>query len=202
MPSNLSRRALLAGTASAMLWTATGRRALALTPQVATQLVQQMVAEITSIINSGRSANQMFGDFERFFRKYADEDIIARTVLGPPARTASAGQMRAFTDAFVGYISRKYGKRFRELIGGRIEVHGARQLNANTVEVDTTTYRQGAAPVQVSYRVSDRPGTPLFFDMVIEGIPLLRTEGLEVRAIYDQNGRDIGRLTEALKRAG
>lgn len=202
MPSNLSRRAFLTATSAAALWTATGDRAVALTVQVATQLVQQMVAEITSIINSGRTANQMFGDFERFFRKYADEDIIARTVLGPPARSASSAQLRSYTDAFVGYLARKYGKRFRELIGGRVEVDRARQLNANTVEVDTTTYLRGRAPFRVSYRVSDRPGRPLFFDMVIEGIPLLRTEGLEINAIYEQNGRDIARLTEALKRSG
>ena len=38
--------------------------------------------------------------------------------------------MAAFTKAFRGYISRKYGKRFREFIGGKIEVRGARPVKS------------------------------------------------------------------------
>ena len=50
-------------------------------------------------------------------RGLAVEDLAARV---DPIEDA------AFTAAYQGYISRKYGRRFREFIGGRIEVVDAR----------------------------------------------------------------------------
>ena len=45
-----------------------------------------------------------------------DVPIIAQTVLGVEWRSASSSQRRAFTDAFKGYMARKYGKRFEEFV--------------------------------------------------------------------------------------
>ena len=73
------------------------------------------IGEVNSVINSGKSETAMYGDFERIFAKYADVSAIARSALGPAARTASAAQMSAFTKAYQGYISRKYGRRFRAM---------------------------------------------------------------------------------------
>ena len=83
-------------------------------------LIDRAVADVNTIISSGRSESQMFGDFEKVFVKYADVPVIARSALGVAARSASAGQMTAFTKAYQGYLSRKYGRRFREFIGGRL----------------------------------------------------------------------------------
>ena len=110
-----SRRVALAGLAgstAAMILARPGA-ALAFSEAEATSLINRAVADINGIINSGKSESAMFRDFEKIFSRYADVPTIARSVLGPPARSASAAQMRSFAAAFQTYISRKYGRRFR-----------------------------------------------------------------------------------------
>ena len=46
-------------------------------------------------------------DFQKIFVQYGDVPIMARYALGADARTASSAQLRQFTKAFEGYISRK-----------------------------------------------------------------------------------------------
>ena len=196
--SDISRRALIAGSAALAL---TAHRAFALTEAEARRLIGSAVAEINSVINSGRSASSMYGSFETIFRKYADVPNIARTALGPPARSASSSQMRDFTAAFAGYMARKYGKRFREFAGGTVEVTGARAVKSFQ-EVLAVAKLPGQAPFAVSFMVSDKSGSDRFFDLLIEGISLLKSERAEIGAMLDRRGGDIDALIGDLKRAG
>jgi phospholipid transport system substrate-binding protein len=141
----------------------------------------------------------MLGRFERLFGTYADVPVIARSALGPAARTASGAELSAFTKAFQGYIARKYGRRFREFIGGSIEVTGAKPVKSYT-EVDSIARLQGEAPFDVRWHVSDKAGRPLFFNIIIEGVNMLASERTEIGAMLDQNGGDINKLVAALNR--
>lgn len=172
----------------------------ALSEGSATQLVDRLVADINAVIASGKSESAMYGDFERIFSRYADVPIIARYALGVEARRASPAQLRAFTAAFQRYISVKYGKRFREFIGGQIEVQGARTVKSG-VEVKTLARLRGQAPFDVTFLVSDKSGKPLFFNMFIEGINMLLTERTEIGAMLDRRGGSIDQMIADLKAA-
>jgi phospholipid transport system substrate-binding protein len=199
--SNLTRRQMVAGLLAGVAVLAFAPRAFALTDAAARALIDRAVGDINGIINSGRSEATMLRDFERVFSTYADVPTIARSALGPPARTASAAQMRAFNDAFTGYISRKYGKRFREFIGGRIEVKDARALKSFH-EVRAVAVLKGQAPFAVSFMVSDRSGSDKFFDLLIEGISLLKSEKAEIGAMLDRRRGNIDALIADLRSAG
>ncbi len=199
MPA-LTRRqfALTAMAASAAL--AVPRAAAALTVDEARELVGRAVDTVNTIISSGKSEAGMVRDFEAMFVKFADVPVIARSALGPAARTASKAQMSAFTRAFQSYISRKYGRRFREFIGGRIEVTDARPLKSY-FEVISVAYLQGEAPFDLRWHVSDKSGRKLFFNLIIEGVNMLASERAEIGALLDQQGGDIDRLSAALASA-
>jgi phospholipid transport system substrate-binding protein len=109
--------------------------------------------------------------------------------------------MSAYTKAFQGYISRKYGKRFREFIGGRIEVTDARPVKS-FYEVISIARLQGQAPFEVRWHVSDKSGKDLFFNLIIEGVNMLASERAEVGALLDRAGGSVAGLAEALSRAG
>ncbi|RVT87330.1 ABC transporter substrate-binding protein [Rhodobacteraceae bacterium CCMM004] len=194
-----TRRALLTGAAAAALTAATPLRALT-TPQ-AQALVQALVDEINAVIASGRSREAMYREFERIFVRYADVPTIARTTLGPDARALSPAQMRDFTAAFQGYIARKYGSRFREWVGGRIEVQGARKVKS-FYEVRSVAVLRGRSPFDLTFLVSDRSGQDRFFDMLIQGVSLLKSERAEIGAMFDRRRGDIAALTADLRRAG
>ena len=175
--------------------------AFALTEAAARGLVDQLVADINKVIASGKSENAMIKDFEKLFVKYADVPIMARYALGADGRSASKAQLRAFTKSFQGYIARKYGRRFREFIGGRIEVKSARKIKAG-YEVRSTAYLQGQSPFAVTFLVSDRSGRDKFFNMFIEGVNMLLTERTEIGAMLDRRGGNIDKLTADLKKLG
>lgn len=199
MNSDVSRRFFLLGTAA--LIAAPALRAHALTEAEARRLIDAAVSEINRVINSGQSAARMYQAFEGIFTKYADVPTIARSALGPPARGASSAQMRAFTDAFAGYMARKYGKRFREFAGGTVEVTGSRQIKSFQ-EVQAVARLPGQSPFAVSFMVSDRSGRDKFFDLLIEGISLLKSERAEIGAMLDKRRGDIDALIGDLQRAG
>ncbi len=164
----------------------------------ARSLIDKAVADVNSIIGSGRSETQMFGDFEKLFVKYADVPVIARSALGVAARSASAAQMTAFTKAYQGYLSRKYGRRFREFIGGNIEVVDAKPIKSYYEVISVATLK-GEAPFDLRWHVSDKSGRDLFFNIIIEGVNMLASERTEIGALLDQNGGDLDKLIAQLQ---
>jgi len=199
MANEISRRAVLGGLSA--LGVAAATPATSLTADAARDLITQAVADINAVINSGKSESAMYRDFEAIFRRYADVPTIARSALGPDARSASRAQLSAFADAFTGYLARKYGKRFREFIGGSITVRSAQPVKS-FLEVRATADLPGQAPFAVTFLVSDRSGRDLFFDLLIEGISLLKTERTEIGAMLDQRRGDIDLLIRDLQTAG
>jgi phospholipid transport system substrate-binding protein len=175
--------------------------AFAITENSAKRLINTLVSDINKVIASGKSESSMFKDFERIFARYSDTSYIAAYAMGVDGRRASSAQKSAFSKAFQSYISRKYGRRFREFIGGRLEVRGVKKVK-NYFEVSTTAYLRGESPFEVTFLVSNRSGKELFFNMYIEGINLLLTERTEVGALLDRNRGDIDKMISDLRKAG
>lgn len=173
----------------------------ALNESSAESLINALVTDINGVIGSGKGEAAMFRDFERIFARYSDTSYIAAYAMGVDGRRASNAQKRAFSDAFQGYIARKYGRRFREFIGGRLEVKGVRAVK-NWFEVETTAFLRGEAPFTVTFHVSNRSGRDLFFNMFIEGVNLLLTERTEIGALIDRNGGDINAMIAQLRSVG
>jgi phospholipid transport system substrate-binding protein len=194
----LTRRRFGAVFAAGAVTLAMPRVAQALTVQDARALVGRAIDTVNSIISSGKSESAMLREFEKMFARFADVPVIARSALGVAAKSASKAQLSAFTKAFQGYISRKYGRRFREFIGGRIEVTDARPLKSY-YEVISIAYLQGEAPFDLRWHVSDKSGKDLFFNIIIEGVNMLASERSEIGALLDQRGGSLDRLIEDLK---
>lgn len=189
----LNRRQVLLSGAAGAASLALPLPAFAASVSASKALVDQLVAEINQVIAAGITGSQMYSRFERIFDKYADVPTIAQFCLGPANRTATPAQRAAFIRAFRVYISRKYGSRFEDFIGGRIEVNDARQLN-NFIEVITTAYLRGEDPFRVDFHVSDRSGRLAFFNIKIEGVDMLVNEQAEIKAMLDRRGGNIDAL--------
>ena len=54
----------------------------------------------------------------------------------------------------------------------------------------------------MTFMVSDVSGKDLFFDMLIEGISLLKVEKTEISAMLDRRRGNLGKMIEDLKKAG
>ncbi|WP_187428340.1 hypothetical protein ROLI_001840 [Roseobacter fucihabitans] len=197
MPNNLTRRRFSLTAAAFAIFAAQPARAL--TEAGARKLVDQVVADVERVIESGQSDAKILREFEKLFVRYADVNIMAQYALGADGRSASASQKRAFNDAFTGYIARKYGKQFRDFVGGRIEVQSARQIKAG-YEIKTLAYLRGDGPFDVSFHISDKSGQEKFFNIFIEGVNLLLTERNEIGSMLDSRGGDLNTLIADLKK--
>lgn len=201
MRTNLDRRTVVLGMTATATLLPLASPAIALSENQATAHVQKLINAINNVIASGKSEANMIKEFEKIFVKYSDVKYLASYVLGVERRRASASQKKAFAKAFQGYIARKYGKRFREFIGGRLEILSTKTVKSH-VEVKTLAYLKGQSPFDVTFHVSDKSGRPLFYNMYIEGINMLLDERREIGAMLDKRRGNIDQLIKDLKRAG
>ena len=190
-----SRRLFLASSLGAVFW---HKLMVASEKDAATQIVYLAVHEINQIINSGNTEEQMLKSFEGVFNEYADVPTIAKYALGRDARTASATQLKDYTKAFSGYFATKYGRRFREFIGGRIEIVKVAKVK-KYYSVNTIAHMPAYAPFEVDFLVSEQSGQPLVFNLIIEGVNMLLVERQEIGALLDRNSGKIDALIRELK---
>ena len=187
----LTRRTMILSAASATVLPQTAK---ALSVETSQSIVTALVTEVNAVIASGKSESAMISDFEVLFDRYSDVPTIARYCLGADARSASAAEMQRYTVAFRSYIASKYGRRFREFVGGEIIVEGAEPVKS-WIEVETTVKLRGRSPLRMDFHVSDRSGSHKFFNFIIEGVNMLLTERAEIGAILDSERRNMDALS-------
>ena len=165
----------------------------ALTTQEANKLISGLVNDINVIINSQKSPTYMYLDFKNLLTKYGDTKIMSQKVLGVDWRRASIRQRQDFQRAFEHYLSIKYGKRFREFLGGTIIVKSSRKVNS-IFEVITIVELANQAPFEVRWLVANKDGSPKMFNIFIEGINVSSSEKTEIGAMLDKRKGNIDKL--------
>jgi phospholipid transport system substrate-binding protein len=165
----------------------------ALNTNQADRLISSLVKDINTIINSQKPPTFMYLDFKSVLTKYADTKIMSQKVLGIDWRRATVRQRQDFQKAFEHYLSRKYGKRFREFLGGEIIVTKSRKVNS-VFEVVSIVQLDGQAPFEVRWLVANKDGTPKMFNLFIEGINVSSSEKTEIGAMLDKRRGNIDEL--------
>lgn len=193
MPMSPTRRAFLAQGAALAATLGLAAPAQAQDVAAARALVDRLVADVNAVIASGQSEDAMIRQFAQIFQAYADAPTIAYYSLGADARRATPDQLARYTQAFSNYVAEKYGRRFREFIGGQVVVEDARVV-PNGIEVQTTAIFANEAPFRVDFWVSAGSGQLKFFNLIVEGVNMLLSERTEVQALLDQRGGDLERL--------
>jgi phospholipid transport system substrate-binding protein len=132
--------------------------------------------------------------------------VIARSVLGPVARQASAQQLSRFTAAYQGYLSRKYGRMlFGGYASGAVRVTGISKSGTvySVTSVAQMIRRSGAREtLNVIWQISERSPEVRFFNMVIDGVNLFTIEREEVPALLAARGGNLDRLIADLPGLG
>jgi phospholipid transport system substrate-binding protein len=168
-------------------------QAQALTTNQANSLITSLVEDINLIINSNKPPTYMYLDFKTVLTKYGDTKIMAQKVLGIDWRRASIRQRQDFQKAFEHYLSVKYGKRFKEFLGGVITVTKSRKVNS-VFEVISLVKLDNQAPFEVRWLVASKNGIPKMFNLFIEGINVSSSEKTEIGAMLDKRKGDINQL--------
>ena len=198
-PKSNSRREVLAILGGAAIVPLVPGSAFAMSTKEATTMIETVVREIMSAVNSGQSEARILAQFKTIFLRYADVPIIARSVLGAPWRTATDAQKQAFVSAFQDYLADKYGRRFHAYEGATVTVTRASDQGDKGILVNSTVKSASSAPFAVDWQVSDRGGSKKLINIFIEGISMLSTERSEIRAMLEAKRNSVDGLIATLK---
>jgi len=170
----------------------------ALDEAAAETLINTLMDDINHVATSGKPTPEIIRDFEAIFAKYSDTAYIAAYVMGVDGRRATPRQKQTFSKVFQSYVARKYGKQFRDFVGGRLEI---RQVNAvkKWYEVEIRAFMPNQSPIEMTFRVHNRTGQNLFFNMFVEGVNLLLNERTEIGTILEKHNGDIDALITELE---
>jgi phospholipid transport system substrate-binding protein len=194
-----TRRRVLTLAGAAALVVAVPWRAAATAVARAETLVTSLSAELLALVNSGRSEAQIYAGIEQILVRYGDMPAVAASVLGPPWRSASAAQRQGFVAAFQSYLSRRYGRQFREYQNARINVVRVRDAGNSGVLVQTVVVRPSQPDINVEWQVSERSGRARVVNLIIEGVSMLANERAEVGAMLEAQRGSIDGLINAMR---
>lgn len=199
LPLHMPNRRHFIGLAAASI-TATAIAVPAHATEVgaAQKVVQDMVTYLDRSVVRVKNADAAAEAFEEAFRTFADIYFLGSYALGVAGRGASKAEKTKFSEAFVGYLSRKYARRFTDFTGPRIEVKSATAAR-KFVQVNARASIASGQAVNLEFHVSDRSGSPKVINIFIEGVNVLLAERSEVLALLDANGGSISKLTKDIE---
>lgn len=187
---NLTRRSLAAlGLALALLVGGAGARAADTTAEA---FVRQLGDDIVAVL-SDQSLDKAgkLEELKGLLDGATDLDLVAKLVMGPTWRQASADQQEAYTQAFRQLVMRTMADQLGTYNGEIFTVVGSEQVNERDSVVRTQIERPSGQPsINVEWRVRDAEGKRLVIDIVAEGVSLIVTQRQEVASIVNQRGID------------
>lgn len=144
-------------------------------------------------------------DQERLFAVLddgTDLSLLGRLVLGRYWRDATPRQRESYLRLFRSYMVQTFVQRLRQYVsqvpeqsGPVLEILSSRPAGDRDIIVKSRLVTASSQPLQVDWRLRDRPEGPVIIDLVIEGISLLVTQRSEFAAVLERSGID-GLLAE------
>ncbi len=199
--ASLSRRAVLRSFAVGSAVTALPGFAHALTETEASDLIQTVIAELYKATEDGRPQAQVFMDVEAILRRYSEIGVIARSALGVAWRSATDPQKLGFVNAFATYLSRKYGRRFRDFAIANVKVTSTRKVTSGFM-VSSTVTMKGGTWYGIEWQVVNLAGAEKLVNLSIEGISMLASERSEIARLLDARRGNLDQLIADLANLG
>ena len=188
------RREFLGLGLAGVVWARSGLPAAALSPDDATAFVQATVDEVLALVKSGASTEEKAMKLRQILEARAALEQIAKFAAGRPGRDMTADQQSRYEDAFAGFLSRVYARRFQEYSGEEISVGRGSDAGKKGIYVKSEVSQRSGNPVVVDWLVTDRPGRIVIADIVIEGVSLVVTQREEIGAMLESRGGDFETL--------
>ena len=127
-----------------------------------------------------------------------DHKYMAKRVLAKYWKKTSKQQKTLFIEAFKHKVIRTYAGAFKAFNGQKILFDEARySKSGKRAAVNTKIQRVGAPPIRVTYKLFDKQGEWLAYDIVIEGVSLVKNfrDQLRQRIADDGLEHTISALT-------
>jgi len=196
-----SRRASLQAIAVVVASLALPRPALALTDAEAADLIRQLIAELYAVTDASRPDALVFREVEEILGRYSELPVIARSSLGAAWRVATDDQKARYIKVFAGYLSRKYGRRFRDFAIAEVVVSNTRKVTSGYM-VSSTVHMKDGPRYGIEWQVVNIGGKEKLVNLTIEGLSMLASERNGIASMLDERRGDIDKLIDDLASKG
>ena len=184
---------------------------LCVTSHADTDIPRQLVEDASTKMTSRLIADREQVQSQDFYLEQLVDEIIlpvvdhvtmSKRVLGKYWRRASNDQQKTFVTAFKQKVIRTYAGAFKAFNGETIQYEDSRiNDKGNQALVKSQIVRIGAAPIRVDYKLYSRDGKWRVFDVVIEGVSLVKSFRDQVSLSIEQDGlaKAISKLADEYK---
>ena len=118
-----------------------------------------------------------------------DHTYMARRVLGKNWKKSSEAQKKQFVDAFKHKVIRTYAGAFKAFNGEKILFEDAKlNKTGKRAIVKSAIQRVGAPEINVTYKLFNKRGQWLTYDVVIEGVSLVKSFRDQFNQSIEQHG--------------
>ncbi|MDX2094919.1 MAG: ABC transporter substrate-binding protein [Alphaproteobacteria bacterium] len=171
--------------------------AQAATPDAAKAFVDGFASKVLDIVRRDDwSKSEKQQKIEALFSDKVDIDFIAKFVLGPSWRTATAQQQADYVGAYKPFILKNYSGRLTKYSGQTYTLKSARG-EGDVAYVTMLILDPNGENITLEYRLRDANGAFKIVDITVEGVSLLNTQRSEFKSVINSKG--IDGLIEALK---
>jgi phospholipid transport system substrate-binding protein len=160
------------------------------------QVVQRVSDGLMKVLREDRALlrddpKYVYRLVDELFLPNVDFDGVSALVLGPYWRRASPDQREAFAHEFKNMLIRTYATAVNELSEWEIRYLPLRlQPGAKEAVVRTQIMRSGGDPIQVDYRMHQKDGRWLAYDVAVAGVSLLTNYRSTFVSLARQKGLD------------
>jgi phospholipid transport system substrate-binding protein len=137
--------------------------------------------------------------FAAFLLGLTDVRRVALFMLGRYADGAPQADLDAYVAAYQDHVQQVYQSYFARYAGQRLHVISSRERAPGDYVVTTNLTGNGAAPMEVDFRVRTDGAKPLLLDIGVAGVWLAPAQQAEFLSVLSQNNGDIKALSAHLR---
>ena len=166
----------------------------------AEKFIQSLADDAVSTLTSKNlTETERQYNFRKLFRHYFDVNGIGKWALGRYWRKANKVERSEYLALFEDLIVRTYAGRFNQYSIENLAINGSVSRGKFAV-VNSHVNSDKQKPIRVDWRVTLPDGKYKVFDIVVEGVSLVKTQRHEFSSVIRRNGGNVSGLLAALRK--
>ena len=153
------------------------------------QQVENVVTSVLAVLEDQRlSAEEKYAQISDRVQEFLDVPVMAQYTLGPHWDGATLEERQRFTDLFVRILEGTYLNKVNDYSGGEV-VYLEERIKGEKALVNTKFINKDQE-IQIQYNMILNHGKWQVFDVIIEGVSLIRNYRSSYGEIIRRNGYD------------
>jgi len=159
------------------------------TPENVVVSTNDQVLQVLREAEAGKNPQSAYDMIDHLIVPHVDFKQMSQWLLGEHWSSATAGQKESFTNEFRKLLVKTYATTFQQYAKEKIAyLSGQAPEHANVATVKSQVIKDSGTPVSIDYRLHQQDGEWKVFDVVVDGVSLVKN----YRVMFDQEIANTG----------